>query len=97
MAIDFIGGYGPVQAPVKPRALTPGEPIFTIADARRAREEIAEKITALICEFERCCKVRVESITVTRNQKKDRRGLSYQTLKAGLIVRLREGTGMDDI
>jgi hypothetical protein len=72
----------------------PSEKIFTINDARKERDLLAEKISTLVDEFEYYVRgVKIEVIQVNRTETVDRRGVRSSKTKCNIVLRLREGSG----
>ncbi len=65
--------------------------ILTIKEARSERDKMAEKIAILIGEYERISKLRIDSVQITRGDKKTKIGTRYSSLSVLLAVRLRDG------
>jgi len=72
----------------------PSEKIFTINDARKERDLLAEKIATLVNEFEYYVRgVKIEVIQVNRTVTADRRGINTEKTKCNILTRLRDGSG----
>lgn len=68
--------------------------IFTLNDARKERDTLAENISILVGNFEaRVTGVRIECISLTRPTKSDRRGVKTARIQCTVVARLKDGSG----
>ncbi len=70
------------------------EKILTMGQARVVRDKLQENISQLVSSFEsQVAGLKVESVSLSRPAKTDRRGVRTDQIACSVIVRLKEGSG----